>query len=158
MNLLHRHRTSAALESEQTCSARYLARLGEWWRYNDGLRVSASVARKTFSEHADGCRPGSQGLLVALTVLNQTGRVFDPRLVVVNLVPSAGERPARWVFDVDFDAFTEPIRAGKRMTRHFGFALPAHVRASQVLVEVQPGFREPDGIGYDLARFSGAVV
>lgn len=127
--------------------------IGYHFVYTDGTGVTVtSMSRFTPSDTSTGVGAGQVGVVVTITVQNNTGGNFELATVLCQMYTGASGNQAETVFDSaqGIDGFSGSIPPGHSATGKFAFAVN-QTDLGQLLVTVQPGFN------YDPASFEGSL-
>lgn len=120
---------------------------GDTFTYDDGLSVTVGKpAKYTPSPYAAGYKKGDTALRFNVTIVNKTGKPFDPSMAYSTL--QSGNNEADEIYDSENDLNGAPstkVLDGREVTWDIGYSCPA---PNDLVLEIQPSFE------YDSALYS----
>ena len=128
-----------------------VATFGEKYDYEDGLSIKVSKpGRYTPDEYADFRKGDKSFIQLTVTVLNDTGKVYDPTGLFTSA--TTGEREAQEVYDETMGSgLSTKILPGK--TKMYSVAYGVD-RGKDFVLQVSPGYTEDDESEYTEILFA----
>jgi hypothetical protein len=116
-----------------------IAKVGadEWFAYEDGIEVQVTkVEPYTLGEHAMEGNPGDPGVIVTVTIKNDTAAVFDASMaeVLVTYGPNGNATEREY----DEAGFEGSIPPGKSATAKYDFSVVPQKDQDELLIQVSP--------------------